>query len=368
MNSILVFIIWAALLQGFFLGLVYIFSKRNQSPANTFLGLFLIMIALEALNGILPFNKVGSYTIGEYFTLPDVILFIPLFFLQFVLEKLGTSHKYKSFLQVNYFLAFSITFLTLVNLYLFAFKSSSISQTFDSELVYWTHFGVKFYAFIITSYSFYLSWKETMRYKKLVQNEYSDYALLQINWLKNLIYLLIPVILLWGIALTFAVVTPYLEDLDLAIFGLVAIFLYYLSYQAYIQPNLFERLPESILKTSADASDDGCSVEQSTKIETLMTENEFFLKQDLSLHSFAQAINMSPRMISNCINQNLGQNFNEWVNRFRVNRAKDLLEKDETNRWSIEGIGTEAGFKSRSALYAAFKNEFGCSPGQFRNR
>ncbi len=367
MDAIIQFVVRAAFLQGFFLALIYIFSKKHRSVANTYLGLFLLMVVIEALNsGILPFSKIGNYIAREYFALPDVVLFIPLFFLRFVLEKLGNSHKYKLFFKINYFLALLVSLITLCNIYLFVFKSSSLTQTFGFSVVYWLHFGVKSYAFFITAYSFYISWRETIQYRKLVQNEFSDYNLLQINWLKNLIYLLLPSILLWGIAIVYAAVAPYPEDLDLGIFGLVAIFLYYLSYKAYVQPNLFERLPESILKHDSNNDSDGCSQEKSVKIEALMVENEFFLNQDLSLHSFAQEINMSPRMISNCVNQNLGKNFNEWVNGFRVQKAQELLEKDIESKLSIEGIGLESGFKSRSALYAAFKTKLGCSPGEFR--
>ncbi len=369
MDSVVHFLVGAAFLQGFFMSLIYIFSKKYRSVANTFLGLFLLMIVIEALNSdMLPFDTIGNYTTREYFALPDVILFIPVFFLRFVLEKLGSSHKYQWFSRVNYFLAFLISFITLLNLYLFAFKSSSIAQTYGTELVYWIHFGVKAFAFVITAYCFLLALKEIFAYRKLVQNEFSDYDLLQINWLSNLIYLLLPAILLWGIAIVFAVVAPYPKDLDLGIFGIVAIFLYYLSYQAYVKPNLFERLPESILNQDTNFDDDGCSQEKSVKIEALMIEHEFFLNQDLSLHSFAKAVSMSPRMISNCINQNLGKNFNEWVNGFRVKKAQELIKNDRKNSLSIEGIGLESGFKSRSSLYAAFKNKLGCSPGEFRKR
>ncbi len=369
MDSVIHFVVGAAFLQGFFMSLIYIFSKKYRSAANMFLGLFLLMIVIESLNsGILPFDKIGSYVTREYFALPDVVLFIPLFFLKFVLEKLGSSHRYKWLIRVIFPLALLVSLITVLNVYFYILESTSISQVFGPETVYWIHWGIKSFAFVVTVYCFFLSLSEILMYRKLVQNEFSDYGLLQINWLTNLIYVLLPAILLWGIAIVYSVLAPYPEDLDMGIFGLVAIFLYYLSYQAYIRPNLFERLPESILKHNVDPNDDKCSLEQSAKIEILMAEHEYFLKQDLSLYSFAQDINMTPRRISTCINQNLGKNFNEWVNDFRVNRAKELLEEDRGNKLSIEGIGQESGFKSRSALYAAFRHKLGCSPGEFRKK
>ena len=211
-----------------------------------------------------------------------------------------------------------------------------------------------------------------MSYRSLVRNEFSDYNLLAINWLLQLNYLLVPVIVLWGIALLrVAIVTDYSSDFDLPIFGLIALFLFYLSYQAYTRPNMFERLPESVLKkregdSGVSSTDDQLLKEDSIEIERLMIDDMYYLNHDLTIEAFSKEIGMSPRKVSKCINQNLGVNFNEWVNDFRVKRAQELLKEDTGNKYSIEGIGLEAGFKSRSALYSAFKNKLGRSPGEFR--
>lgn len=372
MNVIIYFIIWAALFQGFFLALIYIFSKKNRSFSNTLLGLFLITIVLEALAAIHPFDNIGTYSLAEYFTLPDVILFIPILFLHYILEKLGASHKYTLFLKTNYIIALLISLITVFNLYLFIFRASSISQAFDFSVVYWAHFGVKSYSFLVALWAIFFAWKEVKSYRVLVQNEFSDYNLLEINWLLRLIYLLFPVIVLWGIALfRVVIVTDYSSGFDLPIFGLIAVFLFYLSYQAYTHPNMFERLPESVLEKGEKDSkgriiDNKSNMEDSMKIERLMIDNEYYLNHDLTIDAFARGVGISPRKVSTYINQDLGKNFNEWVNDFRVKKARELLENDSENKYSIEGIGMESGFKSRSALYAAFKNKLGCSPGELR--
>lgn len=374
MDSILHFILWAALLQGLFLALVYIFSKRNRSFANVLLGLFLIAIVLEALTTILPFDRIGKYTLAEYFSLPEVKLFIPLFFLHFVLEKLGSSHKYKLFLKINYFIAILISSIVLLNLYLFITRSSSIVRTFDFSLVDKTHFILQSYAFAITLCAFLIAARQMMQYKTLIQNEFSDYDMLQIRWLRRFVYMLLPAILLWGAELLRILIMPEMQNnFVLFIFGFIALFLYYLSYQAYKHPNLFERFPDSILdggqtRSAKNQNDTNCSMTKSHAIKKLMIENEYYLNHDLTIGAFAKEIKVSPRLISTCINKNFGQNFNDWVNGFRVERVRQLLEKDAGNKLSIEGIGLESGFKSRSALYSAFKNKLGCSPGQYRKK
>ncbi|WP_422079932.1 helix-turn-helix domain-containing protein [Ulvibacterium sp.] len=372
MGTLINFILWAALLQGLFLALVYIFSKRNRSFANVLLGLFLIAIVLEALTTILPFDSIGNYSLAEYFSLPEVKLFIPLLFLHFVLEKLGSSHKYKWFLKINYFIAFLIGSIVLLNFYLFVTKSSSIARTFDFPVVDKTHFILQSYAFVITVCAFLIAARQMGQYKALVQNEFSDQGMLQVRWLWRFIYMVLPAILLWGVELLRILIMPdEHNNLVLPIFGFVALFLYYLSYQAYRHPNLFEMFPESVLDNGSGQSpkapnDLNCTETKSNTIKELMIENEYYLDHDLTLGTFAKEINVPPRVISTCINKNFGQNFNDWVNGFRVQRARKLLEEDVGKKLSVEGIGLEAGFKSRSAFYSAFKNKLGRTPGQFR--
>lgn len=367
-------IVWAALLQGFILSLTYMFSKKRRNRANTLLGLFLLSILLMAIGSINPYSHIGGYNFAEYFALPNVLPLTPTLFLNFALEKLGSAHKYKLFLKINYFIALLIGLITLLNIYLFVFESSSISERFELNSVYWFHFGISTGAFFITASALAISWMEIRHYKTLVQNEFSDYDLLKVNWLLNLIYFLLPVLFLWGIALYHVVwVTGFSTDFDLPIFVLLAVFLYYLSYQAYLHPNFFETLPESALKAHGKESpvvghETRTSAEEGMSIASLMLENEHYLDDDLTISGFAMKTGVSARKISTIINQDFKKNFNEWVNEFRVTRAKELMEKDKENKFSIEGIGAKSGFKSRSAFYAAFRKELGCTPGEFRKR
>jgi AraC-like DNA-binding protein len=60
-------------------------------------------------------------------------------------------------------------------------------------------------------------------------------------------------------------------------------------------------------------------------------------------------------------------NFNEWVNNYRVDKALEILQDKKNDHFSIEGVGIDSGFKSRSAMYTAFKKKTGQSPGNFRS-
>jgi AraC-like DNA-binding protein len=60
--------------------------------------------------------------------------------------------------------------------------------------------------------------------------------------------------------------------------------------------------------------------------------------------------------------------FNELVGRLRVEEAQRLLLDPSNAGVAVEPLGMEAGFRSRSAFYAAFRGQTGLSPAEFRKQ
>ena len=101
------------------------------------------------------------------------------------------------------------------------------------------------------------------------------------------------------------------------------------------------------------------------KIRNHMQEFEPFRKKDLTLVKFAKSVELHSHHVSRVINERLHQNFSDFVNSYRVELARKLLVQDLLQRYTISGIGDEAGFNSRTAFYNAFKKFTGMSPGEF---
>lgn len=100
-------------------------------------------------------------------------------------------------------------------------------------------------------------------------------------------------------------------------------------------------------------------------LEQTMTEKMLFLNPDLSLRELAESIGSTEKKVSYLINQEMGSNFYEWVNRYRVNRFKSEISKTENKGFSIVGIALNCGFPSKSSFYRAFKSEVGSSPSEY---
>ena len=372
MDQIANVIVWVIVFQGIFLGFIYIFSKKSKSNANKILGLFLLAFVFEALSSdFFPYNYIGNYLIGDYFGLPEVKLFFPALFLNYVLEKLDRVSAYKNYLRVNYFIAILILCLTPLNVIFHLALDSSARNVFGVHLTNDIFMSSQYCAFVLTVAAFIISIVETYRYRKIVQSEFTDFGMLQINWLWQFIFILFPIILLWGLEVAYIIrggtgPSDFLSITWIFIF----IFLYFFSFKAFRHPNLFQHVPMNTLQgkvtRNGEKESHPCTEQNSARIISEMENQQFYLNEELTLHSFAKEINMSSRLISSCVNKNMGYNFNEWVNNYRVDKALQIIKSDEKNMLSIEGIGSDSGFKSRSAMYAAFKKKLGHSPGFYR--
>ena len=374
MDQIATVLIWVIIFQGLFLGFTYIFSEKSKSKANKILGFFLLAFVFEALSSeFFPYNYLGTYLIGDYFGLPEVKLFFPALFLHYVLEKLDRVDAYRKYLSVNYLLATLVFCLTPLNIVFHLFGNMRIRDVFGVENTNLIFMTSQYLAFGLTVAAFIVSIVETYRYKKMVQNEYTDFGMLQINWLWQFIFILLPIIILWGLELAYILAggkgpSEYLSITWIFVF----VFLYFFSFKAYRNPNLFDKVPRKTQREigarNQEKEKHPCKEENRAKIISEMENHQFFLNEELTLHSFAKQIDMSSRLISSCVNKNMGFNFNEWVNNYRVERALEIIKSDSENKLSIEGIGSDSGFKSRSAMYAAFKKKLGHSPGFYRKK
>lgn len=372
MDLIITIIIWAAVIQGFLLGLVFVLPGKHSSFANRLLGFFLLSFVFAALSDLLPFSHIGNYSISGYFTLPEVKLLFPVLFIHFVLEKVGRYSSYRLFLRVNYVLAFFMISLTVINILLVLVSDNTLLDLLGWKYLEPFFLGQQYYAFILTIAAFVIALKETLGYRNLVRNESTDYHMMKIRWLWQYTIVLAPIIILWGAEL-FRIIrggTGQSEFTTYAYIG-IAFFNYFVSYKAFTQQTLFDNsddLPGEFELKSPGPKGSSVMVNPGIceRIRNEMETKEFYLDQNLSLHDFASEIQISARNISACINQYVGINFNEWVNNYRVEKALAHLKDPKSNHLSIEGIGTNSGFKSRSAMYEAFKRKLGKSPGYFR--
>lgn len=93
----------------------------------------------------------------------------------------------------------------------------------------------------------------------------------------------------------------------------------------------------------------------------LLYVNENF-KTDLSLDSLAQKFGYHKSYISRCFKESFQVGFCKYLSAVRLKNSMMLLNE---KKHSITHCAMESGFNSMRTFYRVFREEFGCSPGEY---
>ena len=103
------------------------------------------------------------------------------------------------------------------------------------------------------------------------------------------------------------------------------------------------------------------------RIEAMLREEELYLQAELKVADMARRLMEPEYKVSRAVTAGLGAaNFNRLVNRYRIERAKRLLEDPLEQRRPIIDVALQSGFASLGPFNRAFKEATGMTPRAYR--
>ena len=96
-----------------------------------------------------------------------------------------------------------------------------------------------------------------------------------------------------------------------------------------------------------------------------MEVDNAYLDPMLSISKLAELTEIPQYKITLLLNKELDKSFYEFVNDYRVEKAKQLLASDKAQQYSILGIADESGFNSKASFNRVFKKTTGSTPSQY---
>ena len=136
-----------------------------------------------------------------------------------------------------------------------------------------------------------------------------------------------------------------------------SIVIYYLSFKAFqlkisdIDGNVFKKNSNVLLFG---------------EICKLIENDKLYLESNTSLASVSKLLGKSTQKTSEVINQHAKQNFNDFINYYRIQEAKEKLTNKENMDYTISSIAFDSGFSSLSSFNNSFKKFEDTTPSKYR--
>jgi len=104
------------------------------------------------------------------------------------------------------------------------------------------------------------------------------------------------------------------------------------------------------------------------KLLSLLEDKKRYLDPELKITDMCSELNTNRTYISNLINSEFRLNFNDLINKYRVDHSISLLKDGMDKNYSLQAIAAASGFGSLSSFNRAFKKNTGTTVSSYKNK
>jgi len=380
-------ILLLAAAQGLFLAAL-IFHKHRSLYANRFLGSLILLYSILLLH--LLFGDLGYAELYPRLTLALLgvgFLMPPLHYLYtrfLVRESKGFAKKdwvhFLPFVLYEGFYLFRC--LQPREDFIAVFHNGTGGGLSDETMLF--NWAILLVGFTYT----YLTILVLNRYSRYIKSVFSSIDKIRLDWLRNITYMLIAVLTVFLVENIFLISGVNLSGYFNLTSVLTAVYVYALGYLGLFKSEVFAA--PGIEKSISHFADFGRTSssgrqfksrkyeksgltekkaeEYLRKLLDLMEEKKPYMESDLTLSQLAETLSLSSHNLSEIINTRLGQNFFDFVNKYRVEKVKKDLADPAKKDLTLLAIAFDAGFSSKSSFNAIFKKHTGLTPSEYRRR
>lgn len=235
------------------------------------------------------------------------------------------------------------------------------------------------YLYLLLFVYLFISYRELKRHRGVFLENYSSSDLKRYRYIENLILIVLVMFVLSAINI-FTRFFYQLEEfsfISYVVISVVLILFSWLTFNGLKSPELFidNRFAQPPVYKTAKSNDGKTSLILSEDLklqvkvlEDYMRTEEPFLDASLTLHDLANMAGIPARELSLLINHHLNKHFFDFVNEYRIEKAKELLRNPERKDYTVLEILYEVGFNSKSSFNTAFKKLSGLTPTEYRRR
>lgn len=356
--------------QGVFtLSLLLLSPQRKAVIANRYLAIlivFVIWVLLEFLairNAFkVPVNIFYGTRYGSWLLVGPLLYY---FYKSLTIEE--WRFKRSAFLHLIPFIAF-VCIIPLLSaqelsqrqihygmLAVFDYRPKTVTAF---EYVYSTIFYIQFVHLAIYLI---INYKIITSYTKKLKDEYSN--LHRIIWLKAFTIILMVVLFLASLYLYILFQTDvYSRNLDYIYVVPMGLFMYSIGY--YLSGVHWRKIEQPNQKYQASSLKDDVKSDLQKRLEQVMGIEKLYLQNELRIKGLAAKLDLSSHHVSQLINEQYGCSFFDFVNKYRIQEAKSLIQSSPEK--NLLQIAFDAGFNNKTSFINAFKKFESQTPSAFK--
>ena len=302
-------------------------------------------------------------------TVPFPFFYGPLLYL-YVYYSIHNTHFRKT--DYLHFLPVIMSYLYMFQFYFF--YSEMEKRLVDQGLIhdFDTFSNIVLVTLILSAIAYTLyTYRLLNQYRILIESNFSNTENINLNWLKGFI---------WGVGIIFITVTLVLITRDMMgvvypfnpeyiffsmlVFAILALGFFGIRHHNIFVDNVVIDVEEKLKPSYQNSSlKEDTATAKHKSLTDLMRNEKPYLEPDLTLNGLALHLNITPHHLSQIINQFEGQNFNDYINKHRVEEF--IARTKENPHFSFLAVAFDSGFNSKSTFNSVFKKHKGLTPSQY---
>lgn len=373
-------IIYTPMYVTFFWALVLLFDYRQKNRAKHFLGFFMIVASVLYLCHAIFFKKYySSYIFFEPVYVVATLSVYPLYFWYIKLLTVETKIESR-----NLWKLFPALFFGVVTALVYAFMSPHERQLFiehyvmqhktyaDETLIIgvqkWIYRAVRMVFAVQVVFFLVYGSRLVVRYNERIANFYSNLEERTIVWVRLLLFSFVVTSL---ISMVFNVIGKgvFIDKAFLLLIPSVvfSVLLFFIGFQGYMQNHTVADLEKDEQQSPISNLKKMNNKVLRKKLLALFEQEAVFKQQDLKITHVSAMLQTNRTYVSNLINTDFSCTFNDFVNKYRLDYAKQLLAEETSKVYSLDYIAEKSGFGSLSTFNRVFRDLENTTPGCFRN-
>jgi AraC-like DNA-binding protein len=345
--------------------IIFLFFKKQNKVSNYILGIFFICQLLIISGCILSYivfpGRLHWYIYYPVFWLVPPVLY---FYVKSVVQS-SYSFKPGQFIHALPFLAVTV--------------QSSLCLIHQMDCTDMVGFGCNFCFssnfIVISRLVMYLQFliyclvaiHEIGLYRIKIKDSYSSLKKINLIWLN---------IVIWGFMFSWlinclSIILYYFHFSEFVqeVFSFLNIFSFLvffniIFFKAWTTPDIFNVITENIKYQSSELDEEQAKIFLDKLLLHMQTQKPY-INSLLTINVLSEQLSIPVKTLSQVINENLHQNFYDFVNAYRTEEVKQKLSSTGILKIDLVSLGMESGFNSKASFFRVFKKNTGQTPKQY---